>query len=287
MSLSHHDFDIADRLCGHVSMPEENFETPVRIARTLDELRAAYRLVYREYLMRGFCQPDESKMHYTFYCLLPGTRTFVLKKNEKVLGTVTLITDSECGLPLESSFADEIEGLRSPQRCIAEISLLALDRNFIQEKDLRLAGFRKLWAVFALFKVMFDYVRVTSITDFVIAVHPRQESLYKSLDFETIGPRRCYLPACGNPAVAMHLNITQWLEITPQEKSTKSYFLRESPGECFENCYEWSAGAIREFFQGKKISHRAKEYLQLHYPEIGFSEARPDRPCRRQVVSAA
>lgn len=261
-------FRIADRLSSLVLKQEGDQSPQVGIAGTLDDLKAAYQLVYQEYYIRGYCDADDSRMHFSFYCFLPSSRTFILEREGKVLGTLSLIIDSSYGLPAEAEFADEIQAVRSPTRKVAEISLLAIDRSLYEKEDPHLAGFRKLGAAFFLFKGMFDYVRLTGITDFVIAVHPKQESLYQSLTFKRIGSERLYRPACGNPAIAMHANIQRWFEMTPEEQRVRAYLLGKASGNCWENCFEWNAGVIRELLRGKSISSAAREHLQVHYPDL-------------------
>ena len=75
---------------------------------THDDLRAAFKLIYKEYHKRKYCESNEAGMHYSPYCLLPQTRTFMLKNQKQLLGTMTLIGDSPWGLPTESLFPEEI-----------------------------------------------------------------------------------------------------------------------------------------------------------------------------------
>ncbi|MCM8775673.1 MAG: hypothetical protein NC930_04910 [Candidatus Omnitrophica bacterium] len=268
LTVADRDLYLSDKLCCLAFRQEEYHGAAVGIAKTFDELAAAYQLVYREYLTRGFCHPNESGMYYTFYCFLPRSRTFVFEKDRKVLGTLSLITDTQCGLPAEAAFRDEINALRAPERCLAEISLLAFDRSLYEGEDRHLANFRKLATAFFLFKGMFDYVRSTSITDFVIAVHPKQERLYRSFTFQKIGSPRPYRPACGNPAIAMHANIQRWHEIVPQDQGSKVYLLRETSKHGFENDFEWNTILIRNLLQYNNISRTAKKHLQSHYPGL-------------------
>ena len=251
--LATRNFYIADKLCELALRHEEKDAGTVRIARTLDELKAAYRIIYQEYVLRGFCPPDESQMHYSLYCFLPGSRTFILKKNERIIGTLNLIADSHYGLPAESAFAHEIESLKASACRMAEISLFGVDRALFLGKDRHLANFRKLAVALALFKKMFAYARSVAITDFVIAVHPKNESLYRSFGFQKIGAERPYRPACGNPAIAMHLNIRRWFEATPQDQHMKYYFLRESSRDLSEDYFEWNNCVVDEFLREKNV----------------------------------
>ena len=63
---------------------------------------------YKSYLVRRYCSPNERQLYYSHFCLLPTSRTFVLKDKGKILGTITLIVDTPSGLPIDSIFAEEL-----------------------------------------------------------------------------------------------------------------------------------------------------------------------------------
>jgi len=145
---------ISDKLC-HMAIKHAPKNLQCNPADQFGDLENAYRLIYKEYVLRGYCEPNDSKMHYSFYCVLPETRTFLLTRNDQLLGTITLILDSPCGLPMESLFHDSIEKMRASGRRMAEVSLLALDHDAFQRKSFSLTDFQKLTGTFYLFKVLF------------------------------------------------------------------------------------------------------------------------------------
>lgn len=225
MGMLHCDDSIAEKLSALRLKYEESRSSVVRLVRDFAEILEAYRLVYEEYLKRGYCQPNDSRMHYSPYCFLPHTQTFVWKEEDRLHGTLSLICDSDSGLPAESAFADEIQALREEGKALAEISLFAIDSTEERANNIFAAGAFKLARAFPLFREMFRHARELFITDFVIAIHPRQEPIYQSLTFQRISPNRPYPAACGNPAVAMHVNIQRWMKETPDERTVKTYLL--------------------------------------------------------------
>lgn len=264
---SHSYYDLAHRLCQRD--PHKHYGFSVRFAHTLEELKSAYRIVYQQYLQKNYCRPNELKMHFTHFCFVPGSRTFLLGKDNKVRGVLSLIPDSRLGLPLESVFKNEAQPVRAAERKLAEISLFALDESYLNRDGKALAEFYKLPSSFALFKGMFHYARQNGVTDLVIAVHPSHERLYRSLTFQTIGSERSYDLACGNPAVAMHLDIPRWFEIVPSESRMKTYLLAPpGPQDCFENHFEWDRHSIDEVSQSAPLPFRIRENFRTYYPDL-------------------
>jgi len=172
-------------------------ETAFRVARTRRELRAAYRLVYQIYLNSGFTKHADHGMRVTPYHALPGTDVFVAEQAGRVACTMTLIGDSELGLPAETLYADEVAGLRDSGRRIAEVGSLAQRGH-------------DLSCLLRLINLMAQRAKLRGVDDLLITVHPRHAKFYQRyLGFEMIGPLRSYQAVCGQPAVAMAVNLSQ------------------------------------------------------------------------------
>jgi len=157
----------------------------------IEDLKAAYELLYNEYSSRNLCSPNEARLYYNFYSLTPGARTFVLKRGKDILGTISIILDSPAGLPMEATYPDEIRRFRAQGMRLGEIGCLALNSRFFSSSRYSLGSIEKQAHLFKLFKTMTDYARhVTNCTDMVMGCHPRHTALYKYLDLEEIGEVR-------------------------------------------------------------------------------------------------
>lgn len=263
----------ADKLC--VFAIEQSKQLEARPVSSIEELKSSYHLVYNQYLQRGYCQENESKMYYTYFCILPKAQAFILKNQEKMIGTASLIPDSSCGLPMEYTFPDEISALRRPGRLLAEVSLLALDLKAFEKKSFTLTDFEKLSAAFKLFKALFDYGRnVLKVTDFVITMHPKHQGLYQYLKFKTIGGVKPYSTGCRQPALPMYLDIEEAIRTTPRDGGLGAYFLRnETSSETGSGRSLNNKELVREFLinlqkMWPQIPDKHKHTLQSHYPEI-------------------
>ena len=172
-------------------------ETSYRIARTRQDLLAACQLVYRIYLRHGFTQPISHGMRVTPYHALSSTDVFVAAQAGQVVCTMTLIKDDELGLPVESLYPDEVARYRDRGSVVAEVGCLAQrGTNFS--------------VLLRLINLMAQRARFRGVDDLLIAVHPRHAKFYQRyLGFESIGPLRSYRAVCGQPAVALAVNLNR------------------------------------------------------------------------------
>ncbi len=197
---------IANKLCKiGLQLTKNLIAAPVQ---SLEDLKGCYRIIYDGYVDRRYCAPNESKMHYHYYSFLPKSRTFSLKENGNLIGTISVVVDSPCGLPMDSLFLRELDHLRGNGRILAEVSLLAVVADDKKKKLFSLTNFDKQARLFRLFKIMYEYARnVTGVTDLIIGVHPKHETLYKYLMFKAMGSAKSYPGARGNPALPLHLDL--------------------------------------------------------------------------------
>lgn len=217
---------IANKLCKiGLSFTRHIVSQPVQ---TVDELKECFRTVYEGYVARRYCAPNAREMHYHHYSFLPESRTFILKEKNRAIGTISVVVDSPCGLPMESLFPREVEHLRQKGRKLAEVSLLAMAGEQNKKKMFSLTNFDKQVRLFRLFKIMYEYAHhVAGVTDLIIGVHPKHETLYKYLSFKAMSSPRSYPGARGNPALPLHLDLV-WAKDN-YSSCLKAFFLEETP----------------------------------------------------------
>jgi hypothetical protein len=263
----------ADKICVLAFQKLNEFKT--RPAASFNELNQAYKLIYKEYAARGYCSEKSSQMHFNHYCVLPETRTFVLSRDEVMVGTISLVPDSPCGLPMESLFPDEIQGLRDANRKLAEVSLLSLSKEEFHRKGFSLGNVKKLKASFQLFGAMLHHAYANGITDLVIAVHPKHEALYRYLSYEIIGPVRSYSGACGKPALSMRLGIKKFLNAIEGKPLGYCWdqVIKLHANQRVQNHYVWNSESVQKLFKmepsvTQTIPEEAKAYLKKAYSPV-------------------
>ncbi len=166
-----------------------------RLAHGMPEIEAALHLVYQAYLETQLIEPNPYELRITKYHLLPTTNIFLACDNNEVVGTLTLIRDGECGLPMEEAYHDVIAERRARGLRVAEVSCLA---------DSGYGKSNMLSVVVQLMSHMAQFALRHEVDQFVIAVHPHHVGFYQRFaGFEVIGDERCYHSVCDNPAVAL------------------------------------------------------------------------------------
>jgi hypothetical protein len=183
-----------------------------RVARTREELEAAFSLVHREYCKRGYVEDGDSSLRVILHNALPQTATFVaLDEGGRVRGTATVVPDSQLGLPMDECYRDEMTFLRERGK-VCEIVMLALETGQNPERTERRSASP---AVFRLFKVLVDYARLVLEADFIcVAVNPRHEAAFDHFHFQSLGGLKTYRSVNGAPALA------KYLEFASLEKGT-------------------------------------------------------------------
>jgi len=172
-----------------------------KIAHRRDELHAAFELVYQAYIKAGLARPNRFRMRVTPYHLLPTTEIYVAVEQGEVISTVSLVRDGELGLPMEAVYPEEVAIRRMRGRRLGEVSCLA-DNQHSRGQRLRV--------VLHLMSFMSQCAECRGVDELMIAVHPRHARFYHQFAaFDQIGDERSYGSVCGNPAVAMSLDLAR------------------------------------------------------------------------------
>jgi N-acyl amino acid synthase FeeM len=170
------------------------------LAQGLQSLDAAFRLVHDQYVWRHYMEPSRSGRRLSVHHALRTTKVFVARVGFQVVGTMTLIQDSEFGLPMDDLYRAELAPLRAAGRRVAEASALAV------HADYRAAGA----AIFLrLMRIVLIYaVEIARIDDLCLTVNPRHVAFYRQFfDVEPFGGLASFAKVNGAPAVALRLDM--------------------------------------------------------------------------------
>jgi hypothetical protein len=168
----------------------------VRAAESARDLERCLALVHDEYARRGITSPHASGVHLTPHLMLPSTFTFMAEKDGQVIGTVSLVRDSQLGLPLDALYPYEMARLRATR--IAEVSAQAVA-----------PAHRGRGVTYLLNKMIFGCALGLG-DDLVIGVHPRATDYYRAtLNFRQAGPVRDYPGLRDAPCTLLHF-ATRW-----------------------------------------------------------------------------
>lgn len=224
----------------------------IKWAETTDELEGAFKLVYDEYVKLGYIQdPIPTHIFFNIYNLLPNSAALVIKCGDVVISTLSRVRDDEhFGLPMDSVYHEELDGLRGQERRLCEFCALATSgtsRN------------RNLFMY--LFRSMYLNAISTGMNDICIMVNPRHVAFYKAiLLFEDLGPERLY-PRLGQPAVALRLNLD-----TSEQRLKEAY--RDCEPE--RNLYRFVYEATSDHSERQDVVSNARCRVQMTAPIVWY-----------------
>jgi hypothetical protein len=164
-------------------------------------------------------------MRITPYHLLPTTEVLVALERRRVTCTMSLVSDSEKGLPMESVYPDEIASLRLKEYSLAEVSCFA---------ECQENGDGAQSAVFQLMPLMAQLAYRRGADVLLIAVRPRHARFYQRfLGFDAIAEERSHGRVCGTRGVALaadlnrlainHPRVHEWMFGEPFPHSALAY----------------------------------------------------------------
>jgi len=206
----------------------------IKIANTLEEREAVFRLAYQVYLEKGYVSENPNQWLIQPYDTNQETTILIVQdKNKNIAGTLTLVFSESCTLPAETLYHLELNELKNREEKIAEISRLVIHPAYRNSKEVLLLLFNYL-AIYTTYVKKYHHV--------AIQVNPRHCEYYKTiLCFEKIGNEKpC--PQVGNaPAILLNLPVKKYqseisrcqskLNCEKKERSLFQYFLkREQEG---------------------------------------------------------
>lgn len=202
-----------------------------KIASSEAEMAAAFELLKESYVRRGIAR--EGQMRLQIISLLPTTTTFIAKSGDEVIGTISLIEDSDLGLPMEKVHPAEAVAIRKLFRSVAEVGALAV------RPDYRRSGLSIM-----LYNMLYRWARQwRRVDDLLIAVHPSAQFFYKNiLLFEVIGPPQRYEDLQGAASLPLRLDI-----LGAQLRFYRVYRDRIVDTKCRRDFYSFFCGPTDRF----------------------------------------
>jgi hypothetical protein len=267
-----------------------------KVAEGKEEVEEALKLVHKSYKRVHLTKQNTYGLRITKFHLLPTTKILIAKYRGKVIATVSLVQDSQIGLPLEDIF--NINTLRRGKRRFLEISSLAINPNFSQ-----IGGIK---TIFPLIKYLFFYAKKLKIDDLLCITHPRTESFYEGfLGFKLFDKDiKSVDKVLGAEGIIQHLDISNFMgnleklySKTKNPHNLFNFFQREDNrnfifrGNKFLPVSEISISDPHDFFnlfiQGKDsflqdLTLKDLVHLKNVYSLTGFNEIIDNLPLYKQ-----
>lgn len=173
----------------------------ISLARSVSDLMGSFKILYDAYVRVGLVNENPHQVRLTPFHLLPSTEVIVAKLGEIVTSTITMVPDSDAGLPMDNMYGEELDRLRKSGLQIAEIGCLA---------DRRRSPIRFIKVFGELARLAVQVASSRGIGGLVVATHPRHAGFYsRSFGFQQFGGIESCPYVKGNPAVGMLLDFNR------------------------------------------------------------------------------
>jgi len=176
------------------------------IAQTLEDVTAAWHLLYKVYLEAGYIKPNPLEIHINPKAITKETLVVLNKIGNEVVGTVSGVTDCLGILPLDSIYHNELQDLRKNGAILTEICLFA-DISFFDKR------YRSRDTLLDMIAYVFTFGVMMNCTHFVCGVNPRFTKMYQHIfGFQQIGDVKLYCGVDQMPVVLLVADFENMLE---------------------------------------------------------------------------
>ncbi|MCB9815229.1 hypothetical protein H6785_01430 [Candidatus Nomurabacteria bacterium] len=186
-------------------------------------LQAAVELVRKVYLARGYLSSDSVKTDMiSKYLGKEQTVTFSANRKGLMVGTISVVADSDAGFPMDDLYRQEIKSYRDQGAKLGEVCQFAVDKKSVEldksldEKEVSLG----------LFSSVLNYGLANQFHYFIFAVNPKHAPFYKVLGCEQIGEEKSYGSVNGAPAIPYILDLNE-IKTDVKNGTLKNMILRK------------------------------------------------------------
>jgi hypothetical protein len=222
-----------------------------------ENLKEAYSLNYRIFLMNKYLAPHFLGMRIREWELSPATATFTARHDNKAVGVISLVHPIPgLGLPSEQLFPDEIHELKQHSGYCIEACNGATD-EFHRDMSITIEFFRCLIA----------YCWNYHIDHFVGITNKNHKTFYEFVYMFQIGEEKSYSKEFNDPVVLMCLDCNRlydYLSSPESDNGTADSYLRDYL--LFKNPYialaaGWEKKA-RAAFKRQRIGERFQDEIR-------------------------
>jgi hypothetical protein len=197
----------------------------VSLVQTKQEARDSQRLLYREFVKRGLCEPNFSQLHFNAYTFLRSTKSFISCRGNKIAGTLVLVGDGEFGLPSDKLYPKELTRLREQGFRLLEISETGLDHRLFGKHAPVLGFIRNVAALTSLYCGVLNYIKEYSdASHLVVLANIKHKSVYKYIGFAQYG-EESNLASDRSIRIPMILNLNRFF--TSAENHPPAYLAEQ------------------------------------------------------------
>ncbi|WP_206064283.1 hypothetical protein [Oleiagrimonas sp. C23AA] len=236
-------------------------------ASSLEEVEAAWQLVYDRYSEMGLIEENVFSIHTAPTAV--GSHACVISGpiGPDVGYTMTLFRDNPKGLALDSVYGAYLDDLRAQGRRLMEVGMLA---------DRRRNASRSIGALFSMMRWAVHFGLHCDISDIVIGVHPRHAQFYiRCYGFEEYAPATTYALVRDNPVVLLRLRLSEVLSNDVLPRGLADARDNPIPRSAFADRFEFETNQLRD----SRIAH----FLQARY-QVDLGATSPTLPSKLSAL---
>lgn len=209
-------------------------EYTIKIANTLEEREAAFKLGYTTYLEKGYIKENLEERLICEYDFNSETVVLIVQDKQKnIAGTLTLVFDDALELPANKVYHQELDFIKKTHRRNAEICRFVINSAYRNSKEI----------LVLLFNYTAIYInKVKNYDGLVIEVTPRHKNYYKDLlHFKEFGKEKCCPQVQDTVGVLLHLSTLDYqnaikdiknnVNTNKKDRSLYPYFLKAEQEE--------------------------------------------------------
>lgn len=154
-----------------------------REAKNLSELSQANQLLTKNYVNEGYWK-GEKDISGSTHLNSPMRHTVVITNGNVVVGTASVILDSNLGLPADRFEPGALDSIRSNNEKIAEISALAIEETYRNSRSVLMLLLRFIY------HLSYRYLQVERL---IVVCNPKHIGFYEAIvKFERLGGLKSY-----------------------------------------------------------------------------------------------
>jgi hypothetical protein len=215
-------------------------EPEVRVAKTLTEVLAAWRLVHDAYVAKGIIDPNPFGLHTNVQTARPGTLVVCGDSAGELSSTLTVTRDGNFGLPLDEVYGAQLDALRSRGAKLCEFGLFT----------------HRLGALpLGMLSATVSHALQEASSTIVIGVHPRHAGFYRRVfGFARLSEAREYETLNGVSVCLLHLDRGFFERADLPSRSVPSDSLLALPGA--EQAYGFAPSALEGTLLARYLERR-------------------------------
>lgn len=240
---------IRSTIAGSANAPQNLKEFRIKVAQTVDEREAAFRLGYKAYLEKGYVKKCKSEKLICDYDFAPETVILIVTDRLKqIAGTVTLVFSEDTNLPAKKVYRQEFNSIELSGKKVAEYCRFAIDPSYRNSREI----------LSLLFEYASIYIETVKRYDgFIIEVTPRHSIFYKELlGFVLISKPKCCPQVANTVGVLLYLSSESFRQKTISQSGFYKFFNLQNKA------------LIADY-----LSRQIKFVEKFSSPEVSFSES--------------